>query len=334
MTNIADFGFLSDGPKVDLVSLSSGELQMDVITYGAVIQNLEFKGKTMVLGLNSAQEYEEHSPHFGAIAGRVANRIEMGKLSVGGKSYQLDINEGKNHLHGGRSGFGKRIWTIADHGLDWVKLTLRSGDGEMGYPGNMDIECLYKLNGNIVEITLCGQTDADTHINLAAHSYFNLGGSHDILNHRLQICADAVTTIRDDLIPTGVVKGVAGTVFDFRKMRRVGGEEGSLPEKYDINYVCKTEKQSEPYRVASLQNPESGIGLDIHSTEPGLQLYTGSKLDLSIPGLHGAKYSQFAGVCLEPQLFPDAIHHPHFPQTLLEAGKKYEQITHYRFYEI
>lgn len=334
MVETTDFGLLSDDRTVDLIRLSTGELKMDVITYGAAIQNLTFRDRRMVLGLNSAADYENHSPHFGAIAGRVANRIADGRMEIAGKSYQLDINEGPNHLHGGKKGFGKRIWKIDDAGADWVRLVLKAADGEMGYPGNIDVSCLYRLSGNTVEITLSATTDAETLVNLATHSYFNLGGSHDILDHRLKVFSNAVTMNGEDLIPTGVVRGVAGTVYDFRDFRRVGGEEGSAPERYDINFVCQTGRQKDLFKAASVQNPETGVALDILTTEPGLQVYTGSKLDLQVPGLDGKVYGPFSGLCLEPQVFPDAIHHPHFPQANLLPGAVYEQKTHYVFSDL
>lgn len=336
------FGDL-DGCAVEDISIrSDAGAEASVIGYGAALRDLIIPSpngrQRVVLGFERLEDYLAHSPYFGAIAGRYANRIARGRFSLGGRTYHLSINEPPNHLHGGAAGFSKRVWQAAASGRSWVALTLFSPDGDQGYPGNLSATCVYRLIGPTLRIELAAACDAATPVNLCHHSYFNLDGSPDILDHELQIAADFITPADDELIPTGEIRSVAEGGYDFRARRRVRrpGEGGLF--RYDVNFVLRRDEaipsglEALPLaHAASLTSPASGIALEVWTTEPGLQFYDGHLLDVPAAGLGGARYGAHAGLCLEPQHFPDSPNRPYFPDTVLRPQGVYRQITEYRF---
>jgi len=327
------FGQTADGELVEKLTISGGGLTASVISWGAALQDLRLEGHPppLVLGFEGFDDYAAHSPHFGAIAGRYANRIRQGRFAIDGERFQADTNFlGRHLLHGGSAGTGKRVWTVEDHGTDFVRLGYLAGDGEMGFPGALALTCTYRtLDGGRLAIELTGETDAPTLCNLAHHSYFNLddGGRSPVLDHRLQISADAWLPVDDELIPTGRVVPVEGTPFDFRQPRRIG--DGGA-QSYDHNF-CLSAGRVPLRRVARLEAARSGLAMETWTTEPGIQFYDGARVARDVPGLGGVSYGAHAGLCLEPQIWPDSPNRPYFPQAVLRPGETYRQVTEYRF---
>jgi aldose 1-epimerase len=252
--------------------------------------------------------------------------------------HQLSLNDGRNSLHGGTRGFSSRPWQLAWADGSSAAFTLLSPDGDEGYPGNLTVSCIYRLVGSTLRVELTAATDADTPVNLCQHSYFNLDGSPSILDHTLQLAADFYTPTDAELIPTGEVRAVAGTPYDFREPRPVRFDEAGRPFRYDINFVLRRDRLAEsraegPALVyaGTFASPRSGVSMEVWSTEPGLQFYDGWMTDVPVSGLHGHPYGAYAGVCLEPQHFPDSPNRPHFPSVVLRPGSVYRQITEYRF---
>lgn len=317
----ASFGTTKDGLAVSEIRLASGALTLSILSHGARIHGLTFDGKPRVLGFQSISDYLTHAVHAGAVAGRYANRIAGGRFSLDGKDYQLPCNErDRTHLHGGFKGFSHRNWDIIGESDAHVTLGLLSADGEEGYPGALDMRCTYRLEGDAVRIELTATTDAPTIINLATHSYFNLDGSKDILTHRLQIPAAHYLPVTADLIPTGEIADVTGTPFDFREPKAVGASG----QRYDHNFVLGRRRLAEPRLVASLEAPSERTHLEVLSTEPGLQFYDGGYLK-------GGGFGPHAGLCLEPQIFPNTPNEPGFGDAVLRPGETYRQVTLYRF---
>jgi aldose 1-epimerase len=325
---------MPDGTDIARVSLVNGPLTAHVLTYGALLQDLRIQGHApaLVLGFDKFDPYLTHSPYFGATAGRCANRIRDGHLPLAGEQYQLDRNFiGKHHLHGGGAGVGKRVWTIETATTDKATLSIRLADGEMGYPGNMTATVTYQLlHEGVLDITFSATTDKTTLCNLAHHSYFNLDGSATIANHLLRIDAEAFTPVDDELIPTGEVRSVAGHAFDFRNPKPIGPV--STGQIFDHNF-CLSNQREALRPVARLESPASGIAMEIRATEPGLQVYDGARIDIPMPGLDGRRMGAHAGIALEPQVWPDAVHHSNFPQAVLHPGETYRQHTQYAFYK-
>ena len=285
----------------------------------------------LVLGYPNIQDYLAHSPHFGAVPGRYANRIAGGKFSIEGGRYQADQNEhGANTLHGGKKGYSKRLWTFADQGADFVTLTLHSPDGEMGFPGDLDATCTYRVKaGGVLSIELSAIADRPTLCNLTNHSYFNLdnGGAGDILGHRLMINASAYLPVDDQAIPTGVVQPVDGTPFDLRLASEIG--VSGVP--YDHNF-CLSAASVPLRRVCWAQGNSSGVEMETWTTETGVQFYMGHKIKPNGPaGLTGRPYGASSGFCLETQVWPDSPNRPYFPQAVLRPGETYVHHTEYRF---
>ncbi len=330
------FGKTNDGETVERVSISGGGLSASVINWGAVVQDLRLEGHDapLVLGFDRFEDYPAHSPYFGATAGRYANRIRAGRFSIDGKAYQVDTNFlGKHLLHGGANGIGKRVWTIADGSENSVLLTLHDPDGAMGFPGNLDISCRYSLetDGRLV-VDLRATTDAPTLCNLAHHSYFNLddGGAGDCLDHRVSIAADAYLPVDNELIPTGDVLDVTGTDFDFRDSRPIRLTRNGDIVAYDHNF-CLSASRRELALAARVEGSRSNVAMEVWTTEPGLQFYSGQNVARKVSGLGGRDYGPFAGFAMEPQIWPDAPNHCHFPQAVLRPGETYRQTTEYRF---
>ncbi|MBA5776284.1 galactose mutarotase [Stappia sp. F7233] len=330
------FGTTDTGEAIERATIAGGGLTAKIINWGAAIQDLRIDGHDapLVLGFDRFEDYPAHSPYFGAIAGRYANRIRGGRFEIDGKAFQVDTNFlGKHMLHGGGKGIGKRAWTFREIGADYVTLTLRDPDGAMGFAGNLDIVCTYRLEaGGVLAVDLEASCDQPTLCNLAHHSYFNLddGGETDCLGHGVMIEADAYLPVDDELIPTGTVATVAGTEFDFRQMRAIRLVKDGEPVAYDHNF-CLAAAQRPLARAARVAASRSGLAMEVWTTEPGLQFYSGAKVARQVPGLDGRHYEAFAGFAMEPQVWPDAPHHRHFPQAVLRPGERYRQRTEYRF---
>ena len=330
------FGWMPDGQEVRRVTLQGGGLTAKIINWGGVVQDLRLSGHAppLVLGLEDFRFYPVHSPYFGAIVGRYANRIAGGRFTIDGKDYQADRNYiGKHTLHGGAAGFGHQLWTLKDAGPDFVTLTHRSRDGEMGFPGNLDVSCTYALKdpGRFV-VEFSAETDAPTLCNIAAHSYYNLddGGRTDMLDHLIQIDAAAYLPADAELIPTGDIVPVEGTDHDFRTLRPIRNAQGASYRPYDNNF-CLSDARGPLRRAATVRAARSGVEMEVWTTEPGVQFYDGENVARDVPGLEGVTYGAYAGLCLEPQIWPDAPNRPHFPQALLRPDAPYSQVTEYRF---
>jgi len=307
--------------------------EVSIINYGGAITALRTPDGDgvfgdIVLGFETLDEYVSNPRYFGALIGRHANRIAQGRFALNGIEYQLPQNNGANHLHGGFKGFDKRVWN-ATEGDDVLHLSYFSKDGEEGYPGNVEAFVDYRLNGNELSIEYRASTDRDTIVNLTNHSYFNLKGQGTILDHELTLNADSFTPVSADLIPTGEIKPVTGTPMDFRSGRAIGSEI-SVISGYDHNFVLN-DWDGSLRSALNLYEPATGRVLEILTTEPGMQFYSGNFLDGSFIGKNGVAYVKYAGLCLEPQHFPDAPNHPNFPSTILRPGEEYRHSTVLRF---
>jgi aldose 1-epimerase len=344
------FGKTADGDAVEQYTLTNTSgTTAKIITYGAILTELDVpdrdgKRGDVVLGFDNLKDYLAGHPYFGATVGRVANRVANSEFTLGGKKYKLAANNGSHSLHGGRKGFDKVIWkaepeTVADGAA--LKLTYVSKDGEEGYPGTLTVTVVYTLtNDNALRIDYTAKTDKATPVNLTNHTYFNLAGarSGDILNHELTIAADKYTPGDDALLPTGEIKPVKDTPFDFTKPTRIGERIEQLkgnPDKgnpggYDLNYVLNSEGKKLAL-AARVSEPNTGRVMEVFTTEPGVQFYTGNFLDGKQKGRGGVVYKKHGGFCLEAQHFPDALHHDKFPSIILEPEQTYKQTTIYKF---
>lgn len=327
---IREFGRLADGRQVDEIQLKKGELEASVLTYGAIIRDLRFRGQSVVLGFEDLDSYLEYPRYFGAIAGRCANRIRGGRFSLDGQTVQLGLNEaGKTHLHGGTTGFSQQLWSLEQHDKASVLLKYVSVAGEEGYPGTLETLVRYTLTGSgAVRVKITATTDAATPVNIVQHSYFNLDGSASIRDHVLEIAADTYLPIDADKVPTGAIRNVAWTPFDFREGKKLGGGSSDL---YDHNYCLAPAPRSALDFAAALEPGDGDIRMEVWTTEPGVQLYDGAGVDCPLPGLGGKLYGRHAGVCLEPQRWPDAVNHPEFPNVILRPEETYTQLTEFRF---
>ncbi len=323
------FGNLQGGETVHRLRLDGGGLSAHVLTYGAVLQDLRLAGHDapLVLGFPGFSPYLTHSPHFGATAGRCANRIRDGHLQLDGVTFQLDRNFlGKHSLHGGATGTGKQLWTVEAQAEDCATLSIALPDGHMGFPGNLTVRVHFTLlSGGVFDIRMEAHSDAPTLCNLAHHSYFNLDGAGPVSQHQLRVAADRYLPVDDELIPTGEQRIVAGTEFDFRNLAPL-----SQAHPVDHNF-CLSDAKSGLRPVAWLTSPGSGVSMECHTTEPGLQIYDGAKIDIDLPGLAGTPMGAYEGVAIEPQIWPDANHHNHFPQAILRPGEVYTQHTQFIF---
>ncbi len=326
---IEDFGQMPDGTPVQRLRLIGGGLTAHVLTYGTVLQDLRLEGydAPLVLGFPEFAPYLEHSRYFGATAGRCANRIRDGHLELDGQTYQLDRNFlGKHSLHGGAVSMGKQLWTLEDHAMDWAAFSITLEDGHMGYPGRLEAKVTYALlPGGVFDVQMEATTDEPTLCNLAHHSYWSLDASGSAADHLLQVAAEHYLPVDDELIPTGEVAQVADTGFDFQKPAPVA-QAGAL---FDHN-LCLSRQRGAIRPVAHLHSPASGVRLEVRTTEPGLQVYDGGKLDIPVPGLDGHKMGAHAGIAIEPQIWPDAAHNPDFPQAVLRPGETYRQHSQFK----
>lgn len=340
------FGNAPDGQPVELITLTNTRgMELRVMTWGATITALRVPDRSgalgdVVLGYDSLGGYLASSPYFGAVVGRYGNRIAKGRFSLGGQAYSLATNNGPNHLHGGVQGFDKVTWGAETFERDSARgVTFRyvSKDGEEGYPGTLTVAVTYTLtDANEVDIAYEATTDKATPVNLTQHSYFNLAGSGDILGHELMLAADRFTPVDSTLIPTGELASVAGTPFDFTSAHLVGERIGADHEQvrfgggYDHNFVLNR-ADTGLVLAARLRDPASGRILEVRTTEPGVQFYSGNFLDGSITGKGGIVYRHRSGLCLETQHFPDSPNQPAFPSTILEPGQAYRSRTLWTF---
>ncbi len=307
---------------------------VSITTYGGAITSLWTPDRDgnfgdIVLGFESLEDYVSNPRYFGALIGRHANRIAQGRFALNGVEYQLPKNNGPNHLHGGFKGFDKRVWSAKEED-DVLHLSYFSKDGEEGYSGNVEAFVDYRLSGNELSIEYRASTDRDTIVNLTNHSYFNLKGQGTILQHELTLNADGFTPVSADLIPTGEIKAVAGTPMDFREGKAIGLDLGLTESGYDHNFVLN-DWDGSLRSVVELYEPTSGRVLEILTNQPGMQFYSGNFLDGSFIGKDGTAYVKYAGLCLEPQHFPDAPNHSNFPSTVLRPGEEYTHSTILRF---
>ena len=333
---ISEFGQMADGTVVQAIDIAAEGIEARILTFGATLADLVVATpdgpRSVILGFDDLDGYLNHGGYFGAIAGRCANRIAGGSFELDGQTFELDLNEAeRTHLHGGSDGFFRRNWLVVDANDSSVLLALISQAGDQGYPGKVIATCRYSLDAGRLTIALGARADAPTLVNLAAHAYFNLDGGGSILDHRLKIAAEAYTSVDANNIPTGEVPAVDGTPFDFRELRPVRNGMDEAHSPYDHNWVLAMQPAPEPWHAARLEGPLSGIRLDLWTTEPGLQLYDGAFLPVVPPLRGGIAPVRHGALCLEPQRFPDAIHHPHFPSAVLRPDEIYSQVTEYRF---
>jgi aldose 1-epimerase len=338
----ASFGHLPDGAAVTQFTLTNAHgMVAKIIDFGGIITELhapdrEGRLADVVLGFDTLEPYCTDSPYFGALIGRYGNRIARGRFTLDGAQVQLPVNNGNNHLHGGAGGFDRVLWTATVDGAS-LRLAYRSADGEMGYPGNLDVTVVYTLNdANELVVRFHAVTDKSTPVNLTQHSYFNLAGAGDILGHDLTIDADRFVAIDSESIPTGELAPVTGTPFDFRQPRPIG-ERITQPDQqlqhgsgYDHNFVLNKPEGVALTRAARVSEPVSGRVLELWTQEPGVQFYSGNFLDGSLSG-KGRSYGHRSGLCLEPQHFPDSPNQPQFPNVILRPGEVYATESRFRF---
>ena len=346
----SDAGALKDGTRIEAVSLRNGNgVSARVLTYGATLQSLiapdrHGKKADVILGQESPADYERQPNYFGVTVGRYANRIAKGRFMIDGKTFQLPLNNGANSLHGGTAGFDKKVWVIASvtsGAKASVTLSLVSPDGDMGYPGELAVSVTYALDEkNALTITFAATTTKPTVINMTNHALFNLAGDGapgGAMGHVLTIPAARFTPVDETLIPTGELRAVKATPFDFTRARvlsaglRDGGDQQiRMGRGYDHNFVLDKGRSAKPERAARLADPLSGRVLEVLTTEPGLQLYTGNFLDGSVAGKHGHLYRMGDGIALEPQKFPDTPNQPAFGSARVDPGKPYSHTMIYR----
>ncbi len=342
------FGHLPDGTAVDLYRLRNRHgMEARIATYGGIVTYLTAPDRhgryaDVVLGYDTLAGYLRKSPYFGALIGRYGNRIARGTFSLNGVRHALALNNPPNSLHGGNVGFDKVVWKVTGASLTpagpALALAYVSADGEEGYPGTLSVSATYTLGeDDSLQLRFTASTDRDTVVNFTHHSYFNLRGHGDVLDSIVQINAGEFTPIDSTLIPTGELRSVSGTPLDFRQPAPIGAriaadeEQIRFGQGYDHNWVI--DKPAGTLGVAAtVCEPHSGRVVEVSSTEPGLQFYSGNFLDGTIKGKDGRVYRRRHGFALEPQHYPDSPNHPHFPSTLLRPGQAFSSVMSYRFY--
>lgn len=338
-----DFGVMPDGTAVHQYTLADGGMECDIITHGGALRALRVpdkNGKTVdvLLGFDTLEEYRTQNKYIGALIGRYANRIGGATFELGGVRYPLAENDGKNHLHGGVIGFDKQVWKAEDVGDSWLVLSLTSPDGQEGYPGTLSVQVTYRLEEGGLSIDYRAKSDKDTLCNLTNHAYFNLNGHHSgpILGQEIQLSADFYTPTDAGSIPTGELEKVEGSPMDLRQPVPIGAriDEDNIQLKYaggyDHNWAVRGEAGT-LRQAAKASSPDTGIVMEVLTTQPGIQFYSGNYLDGCPAGKDGAPYAKRWGFCLETQAYPDSPHHPEFPSPILKAGEEYHQKTIYRF---
>ena len=343
------FGKTPDGQQIDLYVLTNKSgAEAAITTFGGAVVSLKVPDRNgkfadVVLGYDSGEGYVADKSFFGALVGRYGNRIGHAQFAIDGKTYTLAKNNGENTLHGGVKGFNKAVWsakTVSAKGGQSLELSYLSKDGEEGFPGNLKVRVTYTLtDANALVIDYSATSDKKTVVNLTNHSYFNLAGqgSGDILGHQLMIAADMFTPVDAGLIPTGELRDVAGTPFDFRQSTAIGArinqdeEQLKIGGGYDHNFVLHPPMDRKEFLAARVTEPTSGRVMEVWTTEPGVQFYTGNFLDGKVTGKGGVAYAKRAALCLETQHFPDSPNQPKFPSAALNPGETYHTITTYKF---
>ena len=338
----AEFGKMPDGMAIEAFTIYNTQgASAKLITYGATVTELHVPDRNgkmgdVVLGFDNLEGYLGNHPHFGGTIGRYGNRIAKGKFTLDGKEYQLAINNAPNSLHGGPTGFDRRVWKgepleVKDGAA--VRFTYFSKDGEESFPGNLHVSVTYTLtNTNEFKLEYTAETDKDTIVNLTNHSYFNLAGSGDILKEVLYLNADKYTPVDLTLIPTGEIASVENTPLDFRKPTEIGAHIAEIKDigGYDHNFVVNGKAGA--LRIAArVTDPASGRQMEVWTTEPGVQFYSAIGLNGSIVGKGGIAYPKYGALCLETQHFPDSPNRPNFPSTVLKPGTKFHSETIYKF---
>jgi aldose 1-epimerase len=336
-----------DGEEVTLYTLTNANgMSVSIMTYGGIIQSINVPDRdgelaNVTLGFESLDEYAAGHPYFGTITGRYANRIAEGTFTLNGETYELAINNEPNTLHGGDKGFDKYVWDATEltDGIG-IELSRTSPDGEEGYPGTLEVQVTYTLtDANELQIDYLATTDAPTVVNLTNHAYFNLAGEGNgsILDHELQLMASNYTPVDETLIPTGEIAAVSGTPMDFTEPHAIGErirddfDQLVIGRGYDHNYVLDREDDDSLQLAARVTEPTSGRVLEVLTTEPGIQFYSGNFLDSTVIGASGRMYRQGDGFALETQHFPDSPNQPDFPSTVLNPGDEYATTTVYAF---
>jgi aldose 1-epimerase len=338
------FGKLPGGKEAQLFTITNNNgMKVQMTNYGGIITRIEMPGRNVKtdnvvcgfdkLGNYLSEDYLSSYPYFGAVIGRFGNRIAKGELEIEGKHYKLAVNNGPNHLHGGITGFDRRLWhakTFEGENVAGVELSYLSPHMEENYPGNLKVKCIYSLTANNeLVLEYFAETDKTTVVNFTNHTYFNLtGGKENILNHELKLTARKMTEMVEQ-IPTGKIIPVEGTPFDFGEFKTLARDLDKLPTGYDDNFVFDNEAGKLKYS-GTLRETSSGRQVDVHTTQPGMQLYTGYWIpELTIDG--EKKFGSYSGIALETQHYPDSPHHPHFPTTFLKPGETYNEKTVYTF---
>jgi aldose 1-epimerase len=337
------YGQTLDGTDVEIFTLTGPLIRVKIISYGARVTSIETpdaagERSNVVLGYADLDGYLHDKSYFGALVGRLANRLARGTFTLNGKSFQVPVNNGGNVLHGGKISFAQRVWT-AEIIPGGVAMTLHSPDGEMGFPGNLTVACRYTLEAMALRIEIEATSDADTVVNLTNHAYFNLSGEGNgtVIHQEATIHADAIVPVNADQIPTGDFQDVAGTPFDFRSPQRIGAridtpgnEQLAGAGGYDHTYVLQGEAGT-LREAAKVFDPLSQRVLTVETTQPGVQFYTGNSLTGGTIGSNGKIIERRGGLCLETQHFPDSPNQPTFPSTVLKAGETFRETTIYRF---
>jgi aldose 1-epimerase len=339
------FGKTKDGTEVFLYTLKNKNgMEVQITNFGGVVVSIKVPDRNgkiddVALGFDTVAEYEAPGPFFGATVGRYANRIANGRFTLEGRKYQVTVNNPPNMLHGGKSGFNQKVWQVVRTGAQALHLHYLSKNGEEGFPGNLSVDVIFSLNdNNELKIDYAATTDKPTVLNLTNHSYFNLKGQGDgeIVDHIVQINASKFTPVDKNLIPTGELKSVAGTPFDFRKPQKISAHIGDNDEQlklglgYDHNFVIDNGGKTLTM-AARVHEETTGRLLEILTTEPGVQFYTGNHMDNGLHGKAGKTYNFRYGLCLETQHYPDSPNHPDFPTTELKPGEKFQSTSVYRF---
>lgn len=344
--SITDLGKAGDETVQEVRIAGTCGSEAKVLTYGATLRDLvvpvgQGKRRRVVLGFRSLDGYLQDRSYLGATVGRCINRIGGGRFTLDGKSYQLPINEGDSvHLHGGMRGFSRRVWQVAAQTETSATFAITSPDGEEGYPGQMKALCTYRIDRpGTLTIELTATADAPTIANLGHHSYFTLQPGSDVRDHTMTVAADFYTPLHPNLVPTGEIRAVAGTQYDFRKARAIRWDSGSGQDSggYDINFVLDQGwlpgRSGDDLPVAArLRSPSGDLEMELSTTEPGLQFYEGIRLAPTADDFGGEPHRPYSGLCLEPQRFPDSPNRAHFSPVVLRPGETYRQVTRFRFH--
>lgn len=327
------------GEEVFQYTITNGVTEADVLNYGGIIRNLRVPDRDgrlidVVLGFDTVEEYDKSPTYFGALVGRVGNRIDKGRFSVNGKTYQVGINDKPNSLHGGFFGFNRQMWQVEELTRSSITLYRLSPDGEEGYPGNLEVSVTYTLTEeNALRIEYKARCDQDTPINLTQHSFFNLEGEGTVLDHELMLLAERITPVDQTHITFNTFMDVKDTPFDFTEPKKIGKNihdenmQLTYGKGYDINFVCENEGFR---RIGTVYASKSGINMEIYTDQPGVQFYSGNYLD-GVKGKQNAYYEQYAGFCLETQNYPNAVNCDAYPNMILSSFEVYHSKTEYKF---